>query len=672
MAELQNSPEISVQLTTGAEIRVEIGGNAELDFDVIGTGPQGPKGDTGPQGEQGIQGEQGPQGETGPAGADGSDGADGHSPVVTASKAGSTTTVYVDGEAIATIDDGADGSDGQDGSDGADGHSPVVTASKTDKTTTVYVDGEAIAAIDDGADGQDGADGADGHSPVVTASKAGGTTTVYVDGTAIATIDDGTDGTDGSDGHSPVVTASKTGKVTTVYVDGTAIATISDGQDGTGSVADVTVNGTSVLDGTTAKVIVPTKVSDLTNDSGYITGMEILSYGSSTWNDFIAAYNAKKVVYCRASSNSNPATGSQTRLAFMAYVNDAANPTNVEFQYYRSVSSHSESQQGDQVYVYKLTNANAWTVTVREAYTAIAAGTGLSGSYSSGTYTLSATIPAASSDTPQDLGTAAAGSSAKFSRADHVHNMPAIPAASDSTPQDLGTADAGSSADFSRSDHVHNMPSASDVGALTSSDVNYKIYDSVTDLGLTSGSATIVGAWTAMPDGSILICPRGDFPASELPKDTPGEIEIIKNVNGLVGKVEFHGKTAADGDYRMFINSSNVPTGTWYALPPLKSVTYAAWDTCGVYRTDSSKLYLYLPASSLAYGTYNTSDSVGLSLNPGGSEAGVVVTGLSVTSFVRSSPDMICVYINKPSTVVANDQGTFALRGNFTITATAN
>ena len=350
MAELQNSPEISVQLTTGAEIRVEIGGNAELDFDVIGTGPAG--------------------------------------------------------------------------ADGADGHSPVVTASKTDKTTTVYVDGEAIAAIDDGADGADGSDGADGHSPVVTASKAGSTTTVYVDGTAIATIEDGDDGQDGSDGHSPVVTASKTGKVTTVYVDGTAIATINDGQEGAGSVADVTVNGTSVLDGTTAKVIVPTNVSDLNNDSGYITGLVILSYGSSTWNDFITAYNAKKVVYCRASSNSNPASGSQTRLAFMAYVSDAANPTNVEFQYYRSVSSHSASQQGDQVYVYKLTNTNSWTVTVREAYTKIAAGTGLSGSYSSGTYTLSATIPAASSDTPQDLGTAAAGSSAKFSRADHVHKMP--------------------------------------------------------------------------------------------------------------------------------------------------------------------------------------------------------------------------------------------------------
>lgn len=139
-------------------------------------------------------------------------------------------------------------------------------------------------------------------------------------------------------------------------------------------------------------VEVPTRVSDLTNDAGYITGMEILSYGNSTFADFLAAYTAKKVVYCRASSNSDPASGSQTRLAFMAYVNNADNPTEVEFQYYRSVSSHTASQQGDQVFVYKLTKTAGWAVTTREASSKIAAGTGLSSSYSSGTLTLSSTV----------------------------------------------------------------------------------------------------------------------------------------------------------------------------------------------------------------------------------------------------------------------------------------
>ena len=134
---------------------------------------------------------------------------------------------------------------------------------------------------------------------------------------------------------------------------------------------------------------IPTKTSDLTNDSGFMTGMTILSYGSSTWNDFLTAYTANRVVYCRASSNTNPATGSQTRLAFMAYVNNATNPTSVEFQYYRSVSSHSATQQGDQVYVYTLTSAGTWTVTVRENYTRIVAGTGINATYSNGVLTIS-------------------------------------------------------------------------------------------------------------------------------------------------------------------------------------------------------------------------------------------------------------------------------------------
>ena len=95
--------------------------------------------------------------------------------------------------------------------------------------------------------------------------------------------------------------------------------------------------------------------------------MVILSYGNSTWAQFEAAYKNNVIVYCRASSNSNPASGSQTRMAFMAYVNDGTNPTNVEFQYYRSVNAHSSTQMGDQVFVYKLDKTSGWSVTTREA-----------------------------------------------------------------------------------------------------------------------------------------------------------------------------------------------------------------------------------------------------------------------------------------------------------------
>ena len=116
--------------------------------------------------------------------------------------------------------------------------------------------------------------------------------------------------------------------------------------------------------------------------------LTVLKYGISTWSDFITAYATNTVIYCRASSNSDPATGSQTRLAFMAYVNNETNPTEVEFQYYRSVNTHSDSQQGDQVFVYKLTSAGTWSVITRNAFTKIDVGSGLSKTYSNGTLTI--------------------------------------------------------------------------------------------------------------------------------------------------------------------------------------------------------------------------------------------------------------------------------------------
>lgn len=96
------------------------------------------------------------------------------------------------------------------------------------------------------------------------------------------------------------------------------------------------------------------------------------------------------------------------------------------------------------------------------------------------------TIPSASTATPADLGTASAGSSANYARADHVHKKPTasdvgalpsnttyvstvngssgavtvtVPDAATATPADLGTAAVGSSAKYAREDHVHNLPS---------------------------------------------------------------------------------------------------------------------------------------------------------------------------------------------------------------------
>ena len=115
-----------------------------------------------------------------------------------------------------------------------------------------------------------------------------------------------------------------------------------------------------------------------------MTTMVIARYGITTYAEILDAYQKGWIIYTRASSNSNPATGSQTRLAFMAYVNNAENPTEIEFQYYRSMSSHTDSSQGDQVYIYKINKTGGWSVTVREAYTKLIPSTGLTHAFVTG------------------------------------------------------------------------------------------------------------------------------------------------------------------------------------------------------------------------------------------------------------------------------------------------
>lgn len=115
------------------------------------------------------RGATGPQGADGKDGTNGTDGADGHTPVITASKSGKVTTIKVDGEAVATVNDGADGTNGMDGAPGKDG-----------------ADG---APGKDGSPGKDGAPGKDGVTPdikigTVTTLPAGSEATASMGGTA--------------------------------------------------------------------------------------------------------------------------------------------------------------------------------------------------------------------------------------------------------------------------------------------------------------------------------------------------------------------------------------------------------------------------------------------------------------------------------------------------------
>lgn len=187
-----------------------------------------------------------------------------------------------------------------------------------------------------------------------------------------------------------------------ISVDTTVVATQTDlsGKQDTltaGDAIDITNNVISVeadsaLNVSSTNPVQNSVVTAALNDKS--DKFVIMKYGeSNAWAKFIDAYNNNKIVYCRASSNANPATGAQTRLAFMAYVSAETNPTNVEFQYVRSVSSKTSSQPVDQVFVYKLTNASGgtWTVESRNMAPKLEAGTNTTVSYSNGTYTVSST-----------------------------------------------------------------------------------------------------------------------------------------------------------------------------------------------------------------------------------------------------------------------------------------
>lgn len=118
------------------------------------------------------------KGGKGDSGAAGTPGKDGHSPVVTATKSGKTTTISVDGAAIATVEDGADGAPGKDGVDGkpgtagADGVTPHIgdngnwylgtTDTGKPSRGATGAKGDAGAAGPAGSQGPAGAPGKDG------------------------------------------------------------------------------------------------------------------------------------------------------------------------------------------------------------------------------------------------------------------------------------------------------------------------------------------------------------------------------------------------------------------------------------------------------------------------------------------------------------------------------
>lgn len=115
---------------------------------------------------------------------------------------------------------------------------------------------------------------------------------------------------------------------------------------------------------------------------------------------------------------------------------------------------------------------------------------------------------------------------------------PSIPSASSSTPSNLGTAAAGTSSNYARADHIHAMPTASDVGLGTTSNAQFGT------VGI--GGAPVSGYDLSIYDDSIIL-PLNDQLA------TSGSQTIDSSAITLRGRY-WASSTSNNGDWTIFNN----------------------------------------------------------------------------------------------------------------------
>lgn len=258
------------------------------------TGPQGPKGDTGdtgPQGPQGVKGDTGATGPVGPAGPKGDTGATG----ATGPK-GDTGDTGPQGPQGETGPQGPKGETGETGPQGPAATIEVGTTSTGYPGTNASVtnSGTSSAAVlnftiprgDKGETGPTGPTGPDGQAATITVGTVttgapGTDATVVNSGTTSAavlnfTIPRGDKGESGSGAgdmlaadYDPNGTVQNAGGIVD-YVDG-VLPTVNN------ATLTIQKNGTNVQTFTanqatnaTANITVPTKTSDLTNDSDFV------------------------------------------------------------------------------------------------------------------------------------------------------------------------------------------------------------------------------------------------------------------------------------------------------------------------------------------------------------------------------------------------------------------
>ena len=108
-----------------------------------------------------------------------------------------------------------------------------------------------------------------------------------------------------------------------------------------------------------------------------------------------------------------------------------------------------------------------------------------------------------------------------------------------------------------------------------------KFYNSVTDLGLTEGSATLTDTWNAMVNNSMGLFTGSDFPVSELPGSTQKGIVIMHRLLISRGMILWVSKDQTGGTNNQLCVmqwTGNSPSGVWRDVADL-GLAYAAGDT---------------------------------------------------------------------------------------------
>lgn len=225
-----------------------------------------------------------------------------------------------------------------------------------------------------------GTDGTDGFSPVVIVTDIEGGHRVSItdaNGTHTFDVMNGENGTDGTDGYSPTVTVTEiTGghRVTITDVNGDHTFDVMDGTGGGGSVDSVNgKTGDVVLDASDVGALpdtttIPSKTSQLQNDSGFITSVPVTSVNNKTGAVVLNASDVGAGTYSKPSGGipkSDLASAVQTSLGKADTALQSAPVTSVNSKTGAVTLGKSDVGLGnvDNVQQYSATNPPPYPVT---------------------------------------------------------------------------------------------------------------------------------------------------------------------------------------------------------------------------------------------------------------------------------------------------------------------